>query len=365
MDALTQDQRLIYESALAFARREFGPLAEEMDETDQWPADAWRKLGAEGYLGIAVPEEYGGSGGDYLPAALVCPALSRVSPAIGLSYGAHLNLCAHNLLRNGSEDLKRRYLPGLCAGTTVGALGITEPKAVRQGTIRAGILAGGLLLVIYAMLAHVGALTGADGRQIEALGVRRVLDFRGVEERTSAACALPGVQVHSLAIEPTIVQVLQDLLAAGHALTGAEVVDHMRDTYRGFVRHNSHRFAEFFGHLLASDEPTVFHCTAGKDRTGFAAALVLRVLGATQDAVMRDYLLTNERLKPPPGLRQWLPPEAAAVLYGVRPEFLAAAFDAVEEDFGGVEAYLREGLGLGDAEQERLRALYLQPGTPA
>lgn len=128
-ESLTDDQQLVYAAALAFARREFGPLAEEMDATDVWPADAWRKLGAEGYLGIAVPEEYGGAGGDYLQAALVCQALSRVSPAIALSYGAHLNLCAHNLLRNGSEALKKRYLPGLCDGSKVGALGITEPDA--------------------------------------------------------------------------------------------------------------------------------------------------------------------------------------------------------------------------------------------
>ena len=138
---------------------------------------------------------------------------------------------------------------------------------------------------------HLGALDEADARQIQSLGIRRVLDFRGVDERASAACLVPGVTVHSLAIEPTIIQVLHDLRAAGHKLTAAEVVAHMQDTYRGFVRQNSDRFAELFGHLLESNEPTVFHCTAGKDRTGFAAALILRSLGVTQEDVMRDYLL--------------------------------------------------------------------------
>lgn len=205
---------------------------------------------------------------------------------------------------------------------------------------------------------HLGALTEDDCRQIDALGIRRVLDFRGVDERLSAACALPGVQVHSLAIEPTIVQVLNELMAAGHQLTPADTVAHMQDTYRGFVRHNTNRFAEFFDLLLQSNEPTVFHCTAGKDRTGFAAALVLRALGASHDDVMRDYLLTNERLKRPPQAGEWLPPEAAAVLWGVRPEFLDAAFEAVESDFGSLAAYLREGLGLGEVERQRLRELY-------
>lgn len=208
---------------------------------------------------------------------------------------------------------------------------------------------------------HLGALNEADARQIQALGIRRVLDFRGVNERTSAACMLPDVTVHSLAIEPTIVQVLTDLLAAGRELTPAEVVTHMQDTYRGFVRNNTHRFAEFFAHLLESNQPTVFHCTAGKDRTGFAAALVLHALGASKEDVMRDYLLTNERLKPGSLPSGWLSAPVAAVLHRVQPEFLEASYEAVERDYGGLEGYFREGLGLREAERERLRELYLVP----
>lgn len=136
-DLLDEDQRLAYDSALAFCRREFGPLTAEMDEKDVFPPGVWQKLASQGYLGMAVPEEYGGSGGDYMTAALVCQAMSRVSPAIALSFGAHLNLCVHNLMRNGSEMLKRRYLPGLCNGTLIGALAITEPNA---GSDAMGIL---------------------------------------------------------------------------------------------------------------------------------------------------------------------------------------------------------------------------------
>jgi protein-tyrosine phosphatase len=127
------------------------------------------------------------------------------------------------------------------------------------------------------------------------------------------------------------------------------------------VRHNTHRFAEFFALLLESNEPTVFHCTAGKDRTGFAAALVLHALGAPRQEVMRDYLLTNERLKMPELARNRLPPEASSVLWRVQPEFLQAAFEAVERDYGGLEPYFKEGLGLGEAERGRLRSLYLDP----
>jgi protein-tyrosine phosphatase len=209
---------------------------------------------------------------------------------------------------------------------------------------------------------HLGALNEDDARQIQGLGIRRVLDFRGVDERTSAACVLPHVTVHSLAIEPTIVQVINELLGAGHELTAQEVVAHMQDTYRGFVRRSTDRFAEFFGHLLESNEPTVFHCTAGKDRTGFAAALMLHALDVPPDEVMRDYLLTNERLKPGTGWQ--LPPHVAAVLLRVQPEFLDAAFQAIDQDFGGVDAYLREGLGLGPAQRRRLRELYVLDAGP-
>lgn len=206
---------------------------------------------------------------------------------------------------------------------------------------------------------HLGALDAGDARQIEALGIGRVLDFRGVNERADAVCALQGVTVHSLAIEPTIVQKLSLLMAAGTQLAEADVVALMQDTYRGFVRHSTHRFAEFFGYLLESDQPTVFHCTAGKDRTGFAAALVLHALGATPGEVMHDYLLTNERFQPGT-YTTTLPPQVARVLYRVQPEFLEAAFEAVRHDYGSVDGYLREGLGLGPRERERLAQLYLE-----
>jgi protein-tyrosine phosphatase len=205
---------------------------------------------------------------------------------------------------------------------------------------------------------HLGALNAEDAREIRDLGITRVLDFRGVDERTSAVCALPDVTVHSLPIEPTIVQKLNALLQDGHRVTADDVVAHMQDTYRGFVRHNTHRFAEFFEHLLASSEPTVFHCTAGKDRTGFAAALMLRALGASPEAVMEDYLLTNDRLALPDSSRYPLPREVLQVLWRVQPEFLDAAFDEVDAQYGSLEAYLREGLRLRQQEREQLRAAY-------
>ena len=133
----------------------------------------------------------------------------------------------------------------------------------------------------------------------------------------------------------------------------------MRDTYRGFVQHNTHRFAEFFSHLLESDEPTVFHCTAGKDRTGLAAALLLHAVDAPADEVMQDYLLTNERLAMPDESRHGLPQDVMEVLWRVQPDYLAAAYAEAEDRFGSLDDYLAEGLGLGEAQRQRLKALYL------
>ena len=133
----------------------------------------------------------------------------------------------------------------------------------------------------------------------------------------------------------------------------------MQDTYRGFVRDNSPRFAEFFQHLLASDEPTVFHCTAGKDRTGFAAAMLLHALDVPQAEVMHDYLLTNERLAMPQVWRNGLPSDVMNVLWRVQPAFLQAAIEEAERRHGSLDGYLREALGLREAERALLRARYL------
>lgn len=207
---------------------------------------------------------------------------------------------------------------------------------------------------------HLGDLKPEEAQGLRALGITRVLDLRGATERAGAVCALPEVQVHSLAIEPTVMQVLCGLMEAGQTLTAAIALAQMKETYRGFVHHNTHRFAELFGHLLESGEPLVFHCTAGKDRTGFAAALILLALGVPESGVLHDYLLTNDRVQPPVSGCFGLPPEVASVLWRVQPEFLEAAFEAVNAEYGSVETYLRSGIGLAETGREHLRRLYLQ-----
>ena len=208
---------------------------------------------------------------------------------------------------------------------------------------------------------HLGALTDDDVAALQGHHPQwRVLDFRGVTERTSAPCAIPRALVHSLAIEPTVVQKLSELLDAGRHVSPEHTAELMRDTYRAFVEHNTPRFAEFFSHLLqADDTPVVFHCTAGKDRTGLAAALLLHALDVPEATIWHDYLLTNERLRERTRLTSALPEPVAHVLHRVQPDFLQAALDQVQQRHGGLDAYLRDALRVGAAERKELAARLL------
>ena len=207
---------------------------------------------------------------------------------------------------------------------------------------------------------HLAGLDASDRDELAARGLARTLDFRGHAERAAAPYQLPGVTQHVLSIEPTVVQQMREVVGAGRRLTADVVAELMCDLYRGLVQDQAERFSEFFDHLLHDDSPLVFHCTAGKDRTGFAAALLLLALGVPRDLVMADYLLTNEVYRPPPLPASDTPPEALAVLWSVQPSFLEAALRAIDLDHGGVERYLSQRLGLGDAARAVLVRRFLQ-----
>lgn len=117
------------DSVQKFAAAELAPRADEIDRLNEFPADMWRKLGALGLLGVTVAEEYGGTGMGYLAHVVAIEEISRASASVGLSYGAHSNLCVSNLYLNGAEEQRRRYLPELCSGKHVGALAMSEPGA--------------------------------------------------------------------------------------------------------------------------------------------------------------------------------------------------------------------------------------------
>ena len=120
---------LLRQTLSQFAAQEIAPRAAEIDRNNDFPNDLWSKLGELGLLGITIPEEYGGSGMGYLAHAIAMEEISRASASVGLSYGAHSNLCLNQIRLNGTEAQKQQYLPSLCSGEHVGALAMSEPNA--------------------------------------------------------------------------------------------------------------------------------------------------------------------------------------------------------------------------------------------
>jgi isovaleryl-CoA dehydrogenase len=127
--ALGEDIDALRDTVRAFGEKQIGPLAAEIDRTNEFPRKLWPKLGELGLLGITVSEEYGGAGLGYLAHCIVMEEISRFSASVGLSYGAHSNLCVNQIFRNGSTAQKKKYLPGLISGDHVGALAMSEPGA--------------------------------------------------------------------------------------------------------------------------------------------------------------------------------------------------------------------------------------------
>jgi len=119
----------IRQSVGNFASNEIAPRAAEIDRSNEFPMELWRKMGDLGILGVTVEEEYGGAGLGYLEHCVAMEEVSRASASVGLSYGAHSNLCVNQIRRNGREEHKRRYLPKLISGEHVGALAMSEPGA--------------------------------------------------------------------------------------------------------------------------------------------------------------------------------------------------------------------------------------------
>lgn len=207
---------------------------------------------------------------------------------------------------------------------------------------------------------HLGHLTDDDIAIVRSLGVRSAFDFRGTEERAAALCGMSDITVHPLPVEPTVVAALRAIAAEGTPLSTDHALDVMRDSYRSYVQNNTPRFRALFAHLLEDRAPLVIHCTAGKDRTGFACALILHTLGVADDVISEDYLLTNRFYRRDPNTSSDLPDDVKQVLGSVQPSFLAAAFEAIATDYGDLETYLRDGLGLGTSERADLAARYLQ-----
>jgi protein-tyrosine phosphatase len=207
---------------------------------------------------------------------------------------------------------------------------------------------------------HLGQLSGADLATIGAIGLRSIVDFRCADEVAKAPpVPIPGAVRHATPIDPSMASRLQDKAGSAAAATGAQTESLMHELYRDFVRHHAQAFRVLFGHLLADATPLVFHCSAGKDRTGLAAALVLCALGVPRAQVVDDYLLTNLHWRMDRAGMD-LPGAVLDVIERADHRFLGSAFDTIDAEFGGMDRYLREHAGLPDPARAQLTALYLE-----
>lgn len=208
---------------------------------------------------------------------------------------------------------------------------------------------------------RLSALSGDDDVRLADLGLAHVVDFRGPNEQAAAPDRVADATWHNAGIQPTLFADVRAHLAGGDVLTAEVMAGMMQGIYRKFIREDGAQFAKLFALLLRGDGPLVFHCTAGKDRTGVAAALVLLALGVPRAQVLEDYLLTNQNYRVPADEQGDFALEsgAAEALWTAAPSYLQAAFDVMDTEWGGVLRYLDDQLGVGTAERTELAGRYL------
>jgi len=210
--------------------------------------------------------------------------------------------------------------------------------------------------------AHLGALTDVDRANLGKLGVRTIVDLRGVSEAADTPHLIDGLacRVVGAHIEPGVGAKIRGAVADGSANPHL-VMQFMTDHYRDYPRRCAPGFRTLFGTLSdGRHRPLVFHCTAGKDRTGFASALLLTLLGVPWETVMDDYLRTNDLWLGHLGRYPELDIDTRAAIVEARTPYLEAAFDVVRQDFGGPEVFAEKALGLDANARERLRADLLE-----
>ena len=204
---LGSDIDMLRDTVRAFAQNKIAPYAAEIDRSNSFPRELWPQLGELGLLGVTVEEEWGGAGLGYLAHCVAMEEISRACAAVGLSYGAHSNLCVNQIRRNGSDDQRRRYLPKLISGEHVGALAMSESGSgsdvvsMRTRADRKGdryILNGSKMWITNGPVADTLVVYAKTDRTAGARGITAFLvekTFAGFFDRaknsTSSACAAP------------------------------------------------------------------------------------------------------------------------------------------------------------------------------
>ena len=207
--------------------------------------------------------------------------------------------------------------------------------------------------------AAMAKLTQADLAVIATLGLRTICDFRGVEESRRACTLVQDVRIVSLPIEPSVGASLRDILATKEA-TGEALHAVLERAYVAYALSSNAQYRQLLGLALEGGTPLLFHCSAGKDRTGFGAALMLTALGVAWDTVVADFEATNRLWRRDTVPSDDLPLAIRESLLRAEPALLTAAFDAARDRYGSIDNYLAQALDLGPARRARLRALLLE-----
>jgi len=211
---LTDEQRMIKETVYKWSVNELGPIQEKVDDEDWLPPDFFKKCADIGILGITMDEKYGGLGGDVLMQALAIEEMSRISPALAMTYGAHSNLCANNIHKNANEALKEKYLPPMIEGEKIGALGLTEPGAgsdamsLRTRAVKKGdkyLLNGSKIFITNGPVADILLVYAKTEPDLGAKGISAFIvekDFPGFSvSRKLKKCGMRGSPTGELLFE--------------------------------------------------------------------------------------------------------------------------------------------------------------------
>ncbi len=207
--------------------------------------------------------------------------------------------------------------------------------------------------------AALAKLTAGDLDVVASLGLRTICDFRGVEESARARTLVPHVRIVPLPIEPTVGAGLRDILATQEA-TGEALHAVLERAYAAYALSSDAQYRRLLGLVLEGGIPLLFHCSAGKDRTGFAAAMILTALGVPWETVVADFEATNRLWRRDTVPSEDLPLAIRESLLRAEPALLAAAFDAARDRYGSLDSYLAEALDLGPERRAELRALLLE-----
>ena len=252
-----------------------------------------------------------------------------------------------------TDDLRRVLFEGAVNFRDLGGYAAGVGRRTRWGQVyRADNLAG---------------LTEADLIRLESLGLRALIDFRLPMEREASPDKLPegsSIRRVEAGFIPAGTLEMLALVKAG-AVPASEIERRVIAQYRLFCVDHSDEYRRTFAVALDHESyPLLLHCTSGKDRTGFAAAVLLLALGVSRETVIEDYNLTNLYRRPVPHLfGPETPEEVSTILLSAQPKYLEAAFDEIDRVYGSFDDYLERALGVGDSDRRRLVDLLTEPVT--